>query len=268
MSPGYNFDNILNSYDEAGVIPGSVVLVRGNLGNLFNYVKPDKKAVLQAHYDALWNILGLQGTLVVPTNTLSLCNTSIPFNIQSTPSSGMGVFSEYVRTRKEAIRSRHPFVSYAAVGKHAEDILQNVSRFGYGINSAKERMIQLKTYCLSIGMPPNLTCSTVHHAEQLMSVPYRYTKEFMHPIEDVDNKVTIEPFYLHVCYTESKVVRNRNKKLFNYYSDQYPIRKASLGRGTVWGYDMADFFSSCKESMAEDIYVWLDSPPENRPYLL
>ncbi len=266
MNSGYTFEDILKAYEKAGVSPGAVVLVRGNLGNLFNYVELDKVAVLQAHYDALWKLLGPQGTLVVPTNTLSLCNTDTHFNLHTTPSWQMGAFSEFVRTKKESRRSRHPFVSYAVIGKYAEDLTFNVSRHGYGPNSVKDRMIRLKTHCLSVGMPPNLTCSTVHQAEQMMSVPYRYTKEFMHPIEDTDHTVTIEPFYLNVCYLESGLHRNKNKKIFSNFSIAYPVQEAPLGKGKVWGYDMADFFTSCLDSMADDIYIWLENPPEKRPF--
>ena len=266
MKPGYNFDDVINAYREAGVVPGQVVLFRGNLANLYNYVTPGKDAVLQAHFDALLELLGEKGTLIVPTNTLSLCNTDIPFNVHTTASSRMGVFSEFVRNKKEAIRSRHPFVSYAAIGRHASEILSDVSRYGYGINSVKERMINLNAHCLSIGMPPNLTCSTVHHAEQLMCVPYRYVKEFMHPMEDSDQKINIEPFYLHLCYLQSDVQRNKNKKIFDRFAEHYQVLETPLGRGKVWGYNMADFMKSCLKSMADDIYVWLDSPPENRPY--
>jgi len=91
--------------------------------------------------DAIMDVAGPAATLVVPTQTpLNSLSSStflaatahldaeerarfvaaIPaFDRVSTPSTGMGVFAEYVRTRPSASRSNHPQVSFAALGPAA-----------------------------------------------------------------------------------------------------------------------------------------------------
>ena len=44
----------------------------------------------------------------------------------------------------------------------------------------------------------------IHHIEQLMGVPYRYTKEFNHPVLR-NGIIQYEPFYLFVRYLDSEV---------------------------------------------------------------
>ena len=49
-------------------------------------------------------------------------------------------------------------------------------------------MLKINTKYVSIGLPPRLTCSYIHHAEMMMGVPYRYTKEFKSKIK-IRNKI-------------------------------------------------------------------------------
>nr|WP_308363676.1 MULTISPECIES: AAC(3) family N-acetyltransferase [unclassified Streptomyces] len=92
--------------------------------------------------DALTGVLGPHGTLVVPAFTAENSTTSnahlatiaglaepevrafrdrMPaFDQALTPSQGMGVLAEAVRTAPGAVRSAHPQTSFAALGKDAE----------------------------------------------------------------------------------------------------------------------------------------------------
>jgi aminoglycoside 3-N-acetyltransferase len=70
---------------------------------------------------AICDVAGPDATLVVPTQTpLRSVTAAMPgFDPASTPSTGMGTFAEYLRTRPSAVRSSHPWVSFAALGPGA-----------------------------------------------------------------------------------------------------------------------------------------------------
>ena len=70
-------------------------------------------------------------------------------------------------------------------------------------------MIEKNTKFLSLGMPVNLYCSQVHHAEFLMKVPYRKNKKFFHKIR-VENKFFIKKYYMFVL-KEKYLNLKRNK---------------------------------------------------------
>ncbi|HEX8346677.1 MAG TPA: AAC(3) family N-acetyltransferase [Actinoplanes sp.] len=119
-----------------GVEPGDVLLCHSSMRSL-GFVVGGPEAVVQALLDAV----GPDGTVVVPTHTPSNTdpagwrNPPVPeswwttirnempgFHPARTPSQWMGVIAETVRTWPGALRSDHPQVSFAAVGRHAPEI--------------------------------------------------------------------------------------------------------------------------------------------------
>lgn len=262
----YCFDDLTRAYAQVGVGRGRVVLLAPDLRWLGRFEKPDKETVLEAHFQALANLIDLeQGTLVVSTPSASLCNTDKPFDPRTTPSE-LGVLTEYLRKKPGAVRSFHPFTSYTALGAQAEQICGRVARHAFGPETPVARMCERDTLCVSVGLHPRFTCSEVHHAEMLMGVPYRYTKEFIHPVVR-ENQVANEPFYMYVWYRQCQIRRNKNVRIFEHFAAKgHQVSEAGLGRGQVFSYHMAQLVDSTKELLRDDIYAWLQEPPTQRPY--
>ena len=264
----YNYKDIKSAYQKAGVSKGRIVLIKTDLRLLGLFDKKSSVDILQAHFDALSGLIDLSvGTLVVSTSSTSICNTNIPFDVNNTPSE-RGVLSEFIRLMPESIRSFHPFHSYTAIGKDAKLIVSDVSKHAFGPETPEGRLISADAICVSIGLHARLTCSTVHHIEMQMGVPYRYTKEYLHPIYQ-DNQTISELFYMNVYNRECEIKRNRNVKIFQEFSDNgYKLTEVNLGRGNIYSYSMRDFYASTVQAFKKDIYVWLDQPPITRPYLI
>ena len=73
--------------------------------------------MFKEHPDVLEEILGEDGTLVVPTFNYSFTQGDV-FDIRHSPSS-VCVISEYFRNRTGVVRSSDPIFSVAAKGRHA-----------------------------------------------------------------------------------------------------------------------------------------------------
>lgn len=120
-----------------GLGGGDTVLVHSSLRSL-GFVAGQAQAVVVA----LLEVLGPDGTLVVPTHTsynsdpAGWGNPPVPrswwpvirqqnpgFDPALSPSRWMGVLPELVRTWPGALRSGHPQVSFAALGPRAEQIV-------------------------------------------------------------------------------------------------------------------------------------------------
>lgn len=266
MDFDYSFDDIVRTYSALGVETGITVFVTGDLGRFGRYEIADKHAIAPDHYRALRELLGPEGTLIVPTASTNLCSSDIPYDPATTPSHNMGVLPEYVRTLPGSLRSFHPFWSLVANGPAAQEIVGNVSRHAYGWGSVWQRMVDKNILCLHLGKHPRLTTTLVHHAETVSGVPYRYSKEFIHPVMR-EGKVCHEAFYLSVLYRECDIVRDKNKKIFSHFENEHVLKNEKLGRSSAYSFYARDFVTSTCELMVKDIYCWLEVEPKNKPYL-
>ena len=239
--PDYTTDDLEQAYARLLAHQPRVVIVPAICAACSVLPSPARE-VSRPHLHALETELQKWGgTIVVSTATLSFCNTEKVFDPASAPSE-MGVLSEFVRQQPDTHRSLHPFVSYAARGPLAERICAGVARHAFGPGTPEDRMIELDTCCLSIGAHPRLTCSTIHHVERMSGVPYRYVKEFLHPVR-LGETVSREPFYLYVWYRDLAVKRDRNRKLFAALAGKgFEMASATVGRGHIYAYPMRTFY--------------------------
>jgi aminoglycoside 3-N-acetyltransferase len=135
--PGpYTVQSLASDLRALGLVPGDVVLVHSSMRSL-GFVVGGAQAVVHA----LLEVVGPQGTIVVPTHTSDNCdpagwaNPPVPetwwpvireqapgFDSLRSPSRWMGVLAETVRTWPGAMRSEHPRLSFAALGWHAVEV--------------------------------------------------------------------------------------------------------------------------------------------------
>ncbi|WP_462157650.1 AAC(3) family N-acetyltransferase [Pseudoalteromonas sp. GB56] len=264
MSLPFSTQELIQAYAQSGVRPGSVVYVTGHVGKLGISLELSKAQLFDLHFQVIQELLSESGTLVVPTHSFSLCNTDTPFSITKTPAE-TGPFCEFVRQKPEAIRQLHPFSSRAAIGSKARYICDNTSRHSYGQHTPFARMLELDARFVSIGIHPAQIVSLVHQCEADMNVPYRYTKEFLHPIEYPDG-VRVEPYYHGVTYRDCDINRDKNQKIFAHFEQQHALQKICVGGGDIWSFSMREFYDATTELMRDDIYAWVNGPPKRRPY--
>ncbi len=263
----YSYDDLKNAYQRIGVRKGDVVLLKTDLRTLGPFERPGRSEVLEAHFNALADVVDLGvGTIVVPTSSTALCNTDIPYDPVNTPGN-RGVLTEYIRNIPESVRSHHAFFSHAAIGAHAEVICRNVSRHCYGPETPKARMLELDAVYVTLGIEPRWVCAYVHHMEMQMGVPYRYTKEFVQPVVQPDGSIEDELFYIFVYYLDMELSRNLNVNLFNFLAENdYVIDKAAVGSDFMYRCDCNEFCRLTARYFRNDIYGWLNQPPTRRPY--
>lgn len=173
---------------EIGITPGMAVLAHTSL----RAVGPmeDGAATLLA---AFRDTLGPEGTLLVPTFTdfvidpaewrkppqtpeeLERLRAEAPlFDRERTPADvrWMGVFPEFVRRQPDALRSDHPALSFAAIGKDADFLTRQAPfHFPLGSESPLARLHQCDGSVLLIGVGHDVN-SSLHLAEVWAEAPY------------------------------------------------------------------------------------------------
>jgi aminoglycoside 3-N-acetyltransferase len=128
---------LTREFTQLGVRPGDTLLVHASMGAV-GWVCGGATTVVQA----LLDVVGPAGTVAVPAQTLDnrdpsrwshapvpepwwpAIRAALPaFDRALTPSTGMGVIAERVRTWPGSFRSGHPLTSFAAVGARAGELM-------------------------------------------------------------------------------------------------------------------------------------------------
>jgi aminoglycoside 3-N-acetyltransferase len=183
-----------------GLRPGSVVLAHSSVSAL-GWVCGGAQTVVAALLDAL----GPDGTLVVPTQTggnsdpahwqhpavpeawWPVIRAQLPaFDPAVTPTRGLGVVPEMVRTWPGARRSAHPQDSFAAVGPQAAAITgDHDPENGFGERSPLARIHDLDGDVLLLGVGHG-TNTSLHLAEHRLAAPVR--EEYAAAVEGPDGR--------------------------------------------------------------------------------
>ncbi|MFF8196101.1 aminoglycoside N(3)-acetyltransferase [Streptomyces bobili] len=178
-------DTLATDLRALGVEPGEILLAHSSLSSL-GWVCGGAVAAVQGLLDAL----GPDGTLVVPTQSGDLSDPShwgnppVPrawwdtiratmpaYDPLVTPSRGVGVIPETVRTWPGALRSAHPQTSFAALGPRAAEVTEGHARdCRLGERSPLARLEALGARVLLLGAGYD-TCTSFHLAEYRIPAP-------------------------------------------------------------------------------------------------
>ncbi|GAB1512314.1 AAC(3) family N-acetyltransferase [Actinophytocola sp. KF-1] len=168
-----------------GLSTGDIVLAHSSM-KAIGWVPGGQVAVVQA----LLDVLGPEGTLVVPTQTGGNSEPKLwsrppvpeewwptvrehmpAFDPAITPSRGIGAVAECVRTWPGAVRSNHPHTSFAAVGGRAAELMARHdldSQLGEGSPLRALEDAGARVLLLGVGFD---VCTAFHLAEYRVPTP-------------------------------------------------------------------------------------------------
>jgi aminoglycoside 3-N-acetyltransferase len=192
-------NELVENFQTAGLQAGDTLLVHSSYKSLGG-VEGGPKTVI----DALLEVLGVEGTLIMPTFNFDFCMGE-PWDVRNTPSH-MGAMTNMVREHPDAKRVFHPIYSFAILGKHAEFLTQERYKSSYGPNSLFAKLRQLDGKIVVIGLRYTDSMTFFHHVEEMEGVDYRYMKEFSGMVTDEDGNTYKDTFTMLVRDLDKGVI--------------------------------------------------------------
>ena len=185
------FDQLAENFRALGVETGDTLLVHSSYKS-FGGVDGGPQTVI----DALLEVLGDDGTLVMPTFNFDFCKGA-PWDVRETPSQ-MGFMTNLVREDVRATRVFHPIYSFAVIGKYAEEFGNLRYKSAYAKDSAFGKLRELDGKIMVVGLSYNDSMTFFHHIEEMEGVDYRYLKDFTGQVTDAEGNTTEDTYQMLV----------------------------------------------------------------------
>lgn len=160
-------------FRKLGVERGDTLCVHTEIFN-FGKAMLSKNEFLQSLLECFWQVLGENGTLLMPTFSYSFCKNE-SYDKRLTRST-MGILTEFFRQQKGVFRTNEPIFSFAVAGFKQKAFMKDYdSCFGKGC--VYDTLAKENGKIMLFGTT-DLGYTFTHFAEEMAKVSYRYFKEF------------------------------------------------------------------------------------------
>ena len=259
-------DQVTASLREAGLRPGQVVLVHSAMRTV-GHVADGAGTVVEGFLD----VLGPEGTLVVPTYTFAHEAEEDPLIDPARDPSEMGVITETARKRPDALRSTAYRHSLAAIGPQSRQITDiDPALSVFDERSSFGRMLDLDTQIVLLGM--TYAHSTSHHlGEWICDVPYRHTLPLEVKVRRPDGSIQVQPMtdYQPKPSADGSYYGTRGpdfNRMGRMLEQRAQVGLAPMGNAAIRRYAMRDLVDLSKSEGAKDHNVFRTEEGEKEQY--
>ena len=263
----YKTSLIQDKLKNAGIQSGDTVYCHSNLGF---FGRPDKNIksinLAKIFFDALDEVLGNNGTIILPSYTYSFGSNSINrqknnsciFDVKNTASK-MGILSEYARMLPDTIRTIDPFFSSIVYGNLKKYFTAEIPNNSFDSDSLFGRLFKINGKILNLNSPGG---TFIHFLERELSVKYRYDKIFEGEII-LDNKKKMINWTIFARDLSIKL-NNFNPFHITKYIKQNKIAKyVEMGRGEILTITTHDLYNAVKKKLLNNEWYLTDRFDKN-----
>jgi aminoglycoside 3-N-acetyltransferase len=171
----YNSDEFRQSLIDVGLAKDDNVFIHSSLKTIGKYEDLAQTDLLNMIRRTIFDIIGENGFIAVPTFNFNFAKGD-DFDVDNTPSDGMGAFSEFIRKYDGSNRTSHPMHSISILGKNSKHIAELKGDTEFSKKSAFDHLLKINSKILFLGN--SFTETFFHIAEEKSKVPYRFWKTF------------------------------------------------------------------------------------------
>ena len=239
---------------ELNIKKGDTVFFHGNSMAIFQVDGSTSQKKTELFWNSVFNYLGKNGTVIVPSFTYSINKNKIFNNKKSI--SKVGQFSEDFRKTFSPDRTNDPIFSVCAYGKKSKIIKKLSYKNSFGKNSIFDYLYSnnVKLICLGCDLK---SVTFIHYVEQVLNVPYRKFKVFNAKILNEKNKMIKAKIKFFCRLDNSNYYYNLNV-LQKEMIKQKSIYTSHFGRIKGFSFKAKEFFQFCKKILKEDNKVLIN----------
>lgn len=265
MKGSYSKEDILKAFKKIGIKTGDTVYVSSSLGLIGCPSTNIKSAddLCELFYQAIWEVIGKNGTLIVPAFSYTFGKGTISdpavFDPQTTPAD-IGAFPNFVLKQDGVKRSLDPMLSVACKGKRCAEFIKDLPPTSYGDNSFLARLAKSDAKLLNLGIGP-VWLPFVHHIDWLLHAPYRYDKLFTGFIKQGKKMVPAQWVYnvrmrMDNSYPSTQAVGKMAEKAGLWKS-------APLGKVKIFSIVCHPYFRFAKKAAEKNPWLLVKGPAVN-----
>jgi len=244
----YTREDIVAALRKVGITRGGSIFVHSNIG-FFGRLEGAKTSddFYAIFREAIFSVIGREGTLVVPTFTYSYC-WGKEFDAMKTPGV-CGFLSEMVRKDPSAIRSEDANFSIAAIGRHARYFTENPPAHSFERDSFWGRFLEKGGKFCNFNFDSGSTF--LHFVEKTLQVEYRYDKKFSG--RSVRDGKIEEGYFIHFVCDHDKPMDMPNFEKFDRVAKGRGIAKMTdLGKGQIVMITARDTFDLVRDQLKKE----------------
>ncbi len=191
---------------DLGVRPGDTAVIHSALFSLGRI-----EGGVAGFNQALRNVVGPEGTLIVPTFTYSFRRGQV-FDVKhSPPPAELGAYSNHLWRQPHAVRSADPLLSMAAMGPKAASLMRRTSLACLGDGSVYASLFAADVVFVAIGITYSTGLAAFMHVEKLAGVDYRRDTTFHGTTIDATGRL-FEDSAIHYARDEARYPQGRTDR--------------------------------------------------------
>lgn len=243
---------VINALENVGLCSESIATVHSFLG-AFDQFDDGPTTVIKAFQ----TVLGVDGTLVMPTYTINSFLSKGYYNHEKTPSS-VGVLTENFRKFPGTVRTLDPVYSHAVWGKYKGEYGAIQTKDILGKDSIFATLLKDEAKYVLFGTSMDRGCTFIHHFERMVQAPYRFLKTFRGTLVNAGQEeiVAIDHYARHL---ENPLVPNFNP-LEKLLLARNQAKRVFLGRGRILVINIRDLYNIAKESYEQNTFALVKKP--------
>ncbi len=256
----YTRDDLSRALREAGLGAGDGIFFQSRLYS-FGRLQGvrDKEELCRIFLEAMLDVVGPSGTVVVPAFTTQVARHDVPFRVEETLSN-YGLFPEFACRHPDFRRSLHPIHSVAAVGRLKECVCRAGGTSNFGARSPLDVMVKAGFKNVFCGLSIKEAATIAHYAEAHYGVPYVYNKVLKwRPVEkDVPAD---RPYLATVRYLDYRAAADHSLYEQDLFAKGF-VRTARLGGSSIHAVQLTDMVETAYDGLSRDPYYFLAEPPD------